>query len=99
MAIIYHVTGKEQWEQALHQGFYTDPSLEKENFIHCSEAGQVEGVLQRYFSGRTDLIKLVIDTERLTSPMKYELAPSIHQEFPHVYGPINLDAVIEVVNL
>ncbi len=99
MAIIYHVTGKEQWEQALKQGFYTDPSLEKENFIHCSEAGQVEGVLQRYFYGRTDLVKLVIDTEALTSPLKYELAPSINQEFPHVYGPINLDAVIEVVIL
>ncbi len=99
MAIIYHVTGKEQWEQALKQGFYTDPSLEKENFIHCSDEGQVAGVLQRYFSGRTDLVKLVINTEALTSPLKYELAPSINQEFPHVYGPINLDAVIEVVNL
>jgi uncharacterized protein (DUF952 family) len=39
---------------------------------------------------------LVIDAHKLTSELKYELAPSIHENFPHVYGPINLDAVIGV---
>jgi uncharacterized protein (DUF952 family) len=96
MGLIYHVTTKEDWEKAQESGGYTAPSLASEGFIHCSEEGQVAGVLERYFSGKKDLLRLTIDTEKLTSPLKYELAPSVNEEFPHVYGQINIDAVIGV---
>jgi uncharacterized protein (DUF952 family) len=96
MALIYHVTTKQDWNAAKENGFHVAPSLETEGFIHCSEAQQVQGVLQRYYKGKKDLLKLVIDAHKLTSELKYELAPSIHENFPHVYGPINLDAVIGV---
>jgi uncharacterized protein (DUF952 family) len=96
MAIIYHITTKKQWSEALEKGSYAAPSLATEGFIHCSEAEQVQGVLERYYSGMKDLVKLVIDTEKLSSPLKYELAPSINQNFPHVYGEINTSAVIGV---
>ena len=99
MAIIYHVTTKQEWNDANKKGFYTAPSLETEGFIHTSEVQQVAGVLQRYYQGKTDLIKLVINTEKLTSELKYELAPSVNENFPHIYGPINLDAVIDVMEL
>ena len=94
MAIIYHVTTKGEWETAEQQGFYVAPSLESEGFIHCSEEQQVKGVLERYYKGKADLVKLVIDTTRLKHELKYELAPSVNEEFPHVFGPINADAVI-----
>ena len=94
MAVIYHVTTMEAWRAANEKGFYAAPSLETEGFIHCSEAHQVGGVLQRYYKGKTGLLKLVIDTGRLKSKLQYDLAPSVKEEFPHVYGPINLDAVI-----
>lgn len=96
MAIIYHVTTKAEWAAAQEKGFYTAPSLETEGFIHCSQAEQVQGVLQRYFSGKKELVKLTIDTERLTSRWQYDLAPSINEEFPHIYGPINREAVTVV---
>ncbi|MGZ8538221.1 MAG: DUF952 domain-containing protein [Flavisolibacter sp.] len=96
MAIIYHVTTSEEWNQSKAQGFYEATSLHTEGFIHCSEASQVKGVLERYFAGKNDLVKLVIDTEKLTSPLKYEFAPSINENFPHVYGSINVDAIIGV---
>jgi uncharacterized protein (DUF952 family) len=96
MAIIYHVTSSEEWDSAKAKGFYEASSLKTEGFIHCSEASQVKGVLERYFSGQNHLVKLVIDTNKLTSALKYELAPSINESFPHVYGPINLEAVISV---
>jgi uncharacterized protein (DUF952 family) len=99
MALIYHITTKEDWEAAKKKGFYTAPSLETEGFIHTSEAEQVKDVLQRYYQGKTNLIKLVIDTRKLASDLKYELAPSVNENFPHIYGPINLDAVLEVVEL
>ena len=96
MAIIFHITSEEQWKDALANGAYMDPSLQMEGFIHCSQQHQVEGVLKRYFTGKENLLKLVIDTSKLSSPLQFDLAPSVNEEFPHIYGPINLDAVVEV---
>jgi uncharacterized protein (DUF952 family) len=94
--MIYHVTNKNTWNAAVKNGFYETPSLKSEGFIHCSGQGQVAGVLDRYYQGQTDLVKLCIDPSKLTNPLIYELAPSVNEEFPHVYGFINLDAVIKV---
>ena len=93
MATIYHVTTRKEWEAAQEKGYYEAPSLHTEGFIHASKAEQVAGVLERYYKGRSDLVKLVIDTDKLQHRLAYELAPSISQEFPHIYGPINLEAV------
>jgi uncharacterized protein (DUF952 family) len=94
MPIIYHVTTRDEWEAAEKKGVYTTPSLQEEGFIHCSaSAEQVEGVLQRYFSGKTGLVKLVIDTDKLESRFIYDWSPSTHDTFPHIYGPLNLQAV------
>jgi uncharacterized protein (DUF952 family) len=95
MPIIYHVTTAAEWKTAQEAGAYESPSLAKEGFIHCSQQEQVAGVLERYFAGKTDLLELVIDTDKLNSPFIYEWSPSTTDTFPHVYGPINLDAVIE----
>ena len=99
MSEIYHITTQEEWKIAKEQGFYTAPSLDSEGFIHCSEAGQVAGVLERYYSGKNNLVKLVLDPEKLNAPLKYELAPSVNEKFPHIFGSINLDAVKEVILL
>lgn len=93
MAIIYHVTSAQEWAAAQEKGYYEAPSLRLEGFIHCSEEGQVAGVLERYFAGRQNLVRLSIDTDRLESPLRYEEAPSIGQVFPHLYGVLNLTAV------
>jgi len=97
--MIYHVTTKAAWEQALQNGFYETASLHTEGFIHNSTQQQVSGVLDRYYKNATDLLLLHIDESKLTSPLKYELAPSVKEEFPHIFGPINLDAVVETEGL
>lgn len=96
MAIIYHVTGAAEWQTALKKGRYEAASLAEEGFIHCSQEEQVTGVLERYFKNRKDLVRLAIDTDKLTSPFYYEWSQSVEDTFPHIYGPINLDAVREV---
>lgn len=96
MALIYHVTTNKEWSDAAKKGIYIAPSLQSEGFIHCSKEEQVKGVLERYFSGKTNLVRLTIDTAKLNSNLQYDVAPSIQEVFPHVYGPINLDAVMEV---
>jgi len=97
MPIIYHITTKAEWNKAVENGFYETPSLTEEGFIHCSHENQIAEVLERYFAGKKDLVKLVIDTDKLSSRFVFEWSPSIQDTFPHVYGAINTDAVIEVV--
>lgn len=99
MPVIYHVTTADQWKAAEVNGFYEASSLENEGFIHCSQDHQVAGVLERYFAEKSGLIKLEIDTDKLTSRYVFEWSPSTHDTFPHIYGPINLDAVIGIVPL
>jgi uncharacterized protein (DUF952 family) len=99
MAIIYHLTTKPEWLDAQSKGQYEAPSLAGEGFIHCSEERQLSGVLDRYFQGQTGLLKLSIETERLTSPLYYDWSPSLEDTFPHIYGPINLDAVVVVEDI
>lgn len=96
---IYHITTEKQWQEALLNGYYEAGSLQAEGFIHCSTEEQVAGVLERYFAGQKGLLKLVLNTEKLQHELKFELAPSVNQEFPHIYGPINLEAVEGVVVL
>ncbi len=98
MPIIYHVTTATEWNSAKQNGFYESPSLKAEGFIHCSQDDeQVAGVLERYFAGKNDLVKLVIDTDKLTAGYVFEWSPSTQDTFPHIYGPINVDAVIKVI--
>ena len=93
MAIIYHITTESEWKEAGEKGYYETASLKNEGFIHCCQEEQIAGVLQRYFAGRQNLLRLEIETEKLTSPFYYEWSPSIADTFPHIYGVINLDAV------
>jgi uncharacterized protein (DUF952 family) len=97
MSTIFHITTKAEWEAAKRRGFYNTLSLKEEGFVHCSEDRQVSGVLNRYFQNKEDLIKLVIKTEKLKSPIYFDWSTSVEDTFPHVYGPINIEAVEEVV--
>ena len=99
MPVIYHVTTAREWNAAKQKGFYETASLASEGFIHCSEEHQVGNVLEKYFAGKADLVKLVIDTDKLTSRYVQEWSPSIQDIFPHIYGAVNSDAVIEVIPL
>ncbi|MBL7737671.1 MAG: DUF952 domain-containing protein [Chitinophagaceae bacterium] len=99
MPIIYHITTVAEWTAAKTKGFYEHPSLKEEGFIHCSQDHQVAGVLERYFADKTNLVKLVIDTDKLTTKYIFDWSPSTQDTFPHVYGPINTDAVIDVFDI
>jgi uncharacterized protein (DUF952 family) len=92
--MIYHITTKNHWDLAMAQGFYSADSIALEGFIHCSQKEQVEAVLERYFKVINDLLLLTIEPSKIAAPLKYELAPSVNEEFPHIYGNLNLYAVV-----
>lgn len=94
--MIYHITTRQNWQNALAAGSYEAPSLATEGFIHTSLITQVTGVLERYYKDQHDLVLLHIDETKLTAALKYELAPSVNESFPHIYGALNIDAVIDV---
>ena len=97
--MIYHVTTKSEWVNAMSIGKYEAPSLHSEGFIHLSKQDQVSGVLERYYKGVSDLVLLHVDETLLSAELKYELSPSVNEEFPHLFGALNVEAVVNVVLL
>jgi uncharacterized protein (DUF952 family) len=98
MRTIFHITSEQSWEQAQRAGSYSSDTLDSEGFIHCSTTWQVMRIANRMYRGQSDLVLLTIDADKLQAPMRYERPtdnPYTAQRFPHIYGPINLDAVIE----
>ena len=90
---IYHIVLPEIWEAVKQNSNYSAESLETEGFIHCSYDHQLDGVIGRYYSTAPELVILKLDIGKLTSKLVSE--PSTGGEiYPHIYGPINLDAVV-----
>ncbi|QEH36161.1 hypothetical protein OJF2_47210 [Aquisphaera giovannonii] len=99
MAEILRITPREMWEQAVAAGEFRSDDLAAEGFIHCATLEQLPFVRGKFYRGRTGLVVLRIDAEKLSSPLVWENPHPVMKLFPHVYGPINLDAVLEVVPL
>ena len=93
MSKIYHITTSSEWQKAKETGAYVAPALNEEGFIHCCDENQVDFIKEKYYSNSSSIVKLRIDTEKLTSQFVFEWSPSLEQTFPHVYGPINVEAV------
>ena len=93
-AWIYHLTPRAVWDALPIDERYTADSLKSEGFIHCSYNDQITGTANLRFAGRDDLILLTIAVERLDVPLVVEATVSV-EPFPHVYGSIPREAVVE----
>jgi uncharacterized protein (DUF952 family) len=94
---IFHIVARTDWDRT-GAGPYRAPALETDGFIHCSNRDQVEGVANQFYADQADLLVLCIDADRLTAPVRDE-DPGTGERFPHVYGPIEREAVVEVREL
>jgi uncharacterized protein (DUF952 family) len=95
MSKIYHITSQEWWQQWDNVDYYESPTLNEEKFIHLSTAEQVDGVLERYYAGQSNLLKLHINTALLSAELKYELATN-NEFFPHLFGRLNKNAIVTI---
>jgi uncharacterized protein (DUF952 family) len=96
---ILHLTSRTAWEAAKPNGAYRADSLAGQGFIHCSTATQVLRVANKFYAGQHGLVLLIIDPARLTAEVRWEPGSDKPDElFPHIYGPINPEAVLRVVN-
>lgn len=92
---IYHIVTPEVWENFKDADFYEAESLQTEGFIHCSFAGQLDVVLQRYYSDAEKVLILEIETENLTSKLIEESSTN-NEIYPHIYGKINREAIVGI---
>ncbi|GIV98266.1 MAG: hypothetical protein KatS3mg057_2923 [Herpetosiphonaceae bacterium] len=100
MGMIFHITRQEDWRRALEAGSYRADSLERQGFIHCSTQMQVLRVANALFRGQRGMVLLCIDEQRVQPAILYEAPleqPESPERFPHIYGPLNIDAVVAVV--
>ena len=98
--LIHHITSRSAWHAALENGVYAPDSLANEGFIHCSKPSQILRVANDFYSGIPDLVMLEIDPGSLRPEMRWEPGTDKPDElFPHVFGPINLEAVSRVIEL
>jgi uncharacterized protein (DUF952 family) len=96
---IYHIVHPEWWETFANKDYYESETLSEENFIHLSTLEQVNVTLANYFKGSKRLFLLHINVSKLTSNLVYEDLFDTGIAFPHLYGRLNKDAVVEVQEL
>lgn len=104
--MILHITSRSEWQSAQARGEYRAPSLETQGFIHASTSRQVSAVANAFYRGQNGLVLLVIDERRVRPEVRWE-APAgpppgrvpASDLFPHIYGPLNLEAVDRVLDL
>ena len=97
MNLILHITTHSDWETAVSHPPYTTASLQSDGFIHCSTPAQAVYAANEHFKGQTGFKLLCIDEDLVTAKVVYEDCYETGLKFPHIYGPLNLDAVTAVL--
>ena len=95
--MLLHIINRHTWEATQSETDYRPNSLATEGFIHLSTPEQVLFPADLFYRGQADLLLLVVDPAKLTAPLQYDSVPG-HGTFPHLYGPLNRDAVTEVLS-
>ncbi|HEX7567941.1 MAG TPA: DUF952 domain-containing protein [Anaerolineaceae bacterium] len=97
--LIYHITSRSSWSAAQKFGAYSADSLTSQGFIHCSKLHQILRVANSIFTNQRGLVILVIDPSQLKLEVRWEPGTDKSDElFPHLYGPLNLEAVVGVLD-
>lgn len=94
---IFHIASTSDVEDMRENGEYKCPSLESEGFIHCCDKNQLAGVVSRYYQGVDDVVLLLLDVDKLEAALIRENTMGGSELFPHLYGPINGEAVIDTI--
>jgi uncharacterized protein (DUF952 family) len=96
-ALIVHLCQRMTWQVAKRCGAYHAPSLDSEGFIHCSRPDQLLAVANAFYRDVPDVVLLWIDPGRVVAEIRWEGVGE--DTFPHIYGELNMDAVVGVSNL
>ncbi len=95
MAIIFHIARSEAWASRA-GGPYRPEMYPVDGFVHCSTEDQVVKVADTRFRDQKGLVLLCIDPDKVTAEIRYENLEGGRELFPHIYGEIDTDAVVQV---
>lgn len=95
--MILHCMKKETWEKVQNNKYFGEKSLELEGFIHCSPVEYMWRIAPIFKDTTDELVLLCIDIDKLESEVRWEDGDNCVRCYPHVYGLINVDAVIKVL--
>ena len=94
--IIYKLILSAEWETSKKEGIYKGSALDQaDGYMHCSTSDQIQGTLDKFFTGQTDVVLLTIDINKIKPHLKWEKSPRSGRIFPHIYGPLPINAVIK----
>lgn len=96
---IFHIATAADWADAAKAGEYRVSTLGRtladEGFIHACYREQIPDVYREFYADvKEPLVLLHIEPARLISQVQEDRVGD--KVFPHVYGPINRAAVVEV---
>ncbi len=97
--MLYHIATGDEWREAQKLGSFAPESLTTDGYVHNCRRDQIIWVMERFYTGKVDLVLLCIAEERIEAPWRDEDLDNLGETFPHIYGPLNLDAVVDVVPL
>jgi uncharacterized protein (DUF952 family) len=90
---IYKICGRDEWRAAEADGQFVGSAVDRrDGFIHFSSAVQVAETAAKHFAGQTNLTLIAVDAAALGRALKWERSRN-DDLFPHLYGPLPLDAV------
>ncbi len=93
-----HMTPREVWERQRAVAVYVPEGFEREGFVHCTNGEQeLIAVGNRYYTADPrPFVVLTLESMRLSAPIRYDDGGTV---FPHVYGPLETVAVVDVREL
>jgi uncharacterized protein (DUF952 family) len=96
---IYKIVDRTAWRKAEAAGIFAGAPIDlRDGYIHLSTAAQVRETARRHFAGMNELLLVEVDADRLGENLRFEVSRG-GDLFPHLYGPIALDAVLRVMEL
>tara|TARA_B100000900_G_C20338294_1_gene617119 strand:- start:313 stop:660 length:348 start_codon:yes stop_codon:yes gene_type:complete len=99
MSVVYKVCTKEEWNQALINGFYAGSEIDaKDGFIHLSTKNQLNETLTKHFQGKKNLIIISFSLEKIQDCLKWEFSRN-GDLFPHYYGHLKTKFAENIFNL
>ena len=98
-SVIFHITTPTAWNNFEHQNYFKADSLQTEGFIHTSTIAQLEATAQRYYANENEIIVLHLDANAMQQKIKYEWASSANDFFPHIYGVIEKENILQIQSI
>lgn len=95
--MILHCMKKSEWEKKKDKECWGQESIDANGFIHCSTIEYFWRVAPNFYNTAEEFVLVCIDEDKLKSEVKYEEWDNTGRCYPHIYGLVNNDAVVNVL--